>query len=100
MAHGWDKPLTDFTIEVRNFTNAEIKKLAAEALTKIKARTPVRSGELQASWYIDQMVTNGIVEITILNDQPYAIFVEYGTQYMAGVHMLEQTINEITYSYK
>ena len=96
MSAGWDKPLTDWTVELREFSNAEIKKFATATLRKIRSKTPVRTGALKAGWYIEQMVNSGIVELTILNDVPYAVYVEYGTEYMMGVHMLEQTINEIT----
>jgi len=95
MKEGWDAPLSDWTEEIKLYTNKEVKRMATEAISKIKARTPSLSGKLRAAWYMEQMIEEGLLSITIINKVEYGIFVEYGTHRVAGRYMMEQTFNEL-----
>lgn len=61
-----------------------------EFLSRVKRRTPVASGRLQAGWQAESTDT----EITIANEVPYAAHVEYGTKNMDPSRMLTTTIAE------
>jgi hypothetical protein len=61
-----------------------------EALKRVKQKTPVLTGRLQAGWKGELTAE----EIRINNDVPYAGFVEYGTDRMAPRGMLRATVLE------
>jgi hypothetical protein len=95
MKEGWDAPITDWIGEMKVASNAEIKAIAKAGFEKIKERTPVQTGELQAAWIYDEAMEQGLIEIVIENKKEYVLMVEYGTVYTGGRYMLERTINEI-----
>lgn len=78
--------------------NGKYKKYVDEALqeardyaeTAVKARTPVRTGELKANWQIGKSKTS----VTFSNQTPYAAFVEYGTRRMKPRAMMQKTLPE------
>lgn len=92
---GWDAPLTDWIEEIKEYTNAEVVQMSKEALERIKARTPVASGQLRDGWQLEQMIEDGIMSVEIINDIEYVLFAEYGTDKYAGKFMVEQTLNEL-----
>lgn len=63
----------------------------AEVVTRIRYRTPVRTGALQRGWGLNKI--NNIYEIT--NEESYATYVESGTDKRAGVHMVRISIEEL-----
>lgn len=65
------------------------EEFAKEFVTRVKRRTPVKTGRLQGGW------TAEVAEdIVIRNDVPYMPYVEYGTRYMPPRGMLRQTNEE------
>jgi len=66
-------------------------EFAKEFEDRVAQRTPVDTGHLRASW--DTRVSSS--QITISNDAEYAGYVEEGTEYMEGAHMLKTTMSEI-----
>lgn len=78
--------------------NGKYKKYVEEALqeardyaeTAVKARTPVRTGELKANWQVGKSKTS----VTFSNQTPYAAFVEYGTRRMKPRAMMQKTLPE------
>jgi hypothetical protein len=61
-----------------------------EFMERVKARTPVDSGHLQASWGFTMLAT----DIEIYNVADYASYVEYGTPHMAPRGMMRTTMLE------
>jgi len=61
-------------------SNAE--KLAALAEREAKARSPVRTGRLRNGCVGQVEQTDTSVTAVLLNEVPYAGFVEFGTRYM------------------
>ena len=74
---------------IKRLTDFE-HKFADIFVERVKIRTPVDTGRLQAGWRSE--VKPG--EIDILNPVPYCDYVEDGTPKMAGVHMLKVTASE------
>lgn len=68
-----------------------IQEFADEFLDRVARRTPVRTGRLKAGWDVEVSTD----EITVENNVPYAGFVEDGTEFMSGAHMLKTTVSEI-----
>lgn len=66
-------------------------EFGAEFLERVKARTPVVSGRLQAGW--DYKLQS--YDVVIYNKVHYAGFVEYGTPKMEPRGMLRVTIMEV-----
>lgn len=58
---------------------------------RVQEKTPVRSGLLRRSWSVRSVTTKGI---DIVNQTPYAGYIEYGTPKIAPVAMLARTIEE------
>jgi hypothetical protein len=67
------------------------QRLGEEMLTRVKARTTVRSGALRDAWAMEITSTT----LTIGNPLPYATFVEMGTPKMAPVGMLGSVVMEV-----
>jgi hypothetical protein len=67
-----------------------------EFLARVKEKTPVDTGRLQAAWELKVNKDTITVKNPALNDEgePYAIYVEFGTDKMRGVFMLQRTIAE------
>lgn len=82
------KKITD---RLNNIDDQFADAFAEEFEARVKRRTPVRTGRLQAGWETE--VTED--EINISNDVEYAGFVEDGTENMSGAHMLKVTISEV-----
>lgn len=84
--------------------NGKYKKYVEEALqeardyaeTAVKARTPVRTGDLKAGWRVSANKTS----VTFQNQIPYAVFVEYGTSKMKPRAMLQKTLPEAQQVFK
>lgn len=85
---------TNITVE----NEEEVKKLfenfnadfLAEFLSRVKQKTPVRTGFLQSSWGGNEQPT----KIEVFNGAPYAEYIENGTERIAPVGMLKTTIQE------
>jgi len=61
-----------------------------EFLARVRQRTPVLTGTLQAGWTL----TTTPQEVTILNEVDYGPYVEYGTPRMAPRAMMRTTALE------
>ncbi len=72
------------------------KKAASYGKMRIKARTPVRTGQLRDAWNVK--IEGYGVRIT--NEKKYAIFVEMGTRYMDARPMVAPTVDEIRKEFK
>lgn len=73
-------------------TVEQTNHLAHLLVDKIKAATPVRTGNLQAGWEYEPVSSVG-EPVVIKNDVKYASFVNDGTRHMKGQHMLQRGIN-------
>ena len=62
-----------------------------EFLARVKEKTPVRTGKLQAGWEASATPS----EITVWNDVEYAEYVENGTPFQAPQGMLSRTLEEV-----
>lgn len=65
--------------------------LGQQVVARVKPRTPVDTGALQADW---QYVVEGST-LTVGNTMDYASFVELGTVRMRPVGMLQTTLLEV-----
>jgi len=63
---------------------ANAEKLAALAEREAKARAPVRTGRLRDGCVGRVEETDMSVAAILLNDVPYAGFIEFGTRYMTA----------------
>jgi hypothetical protein len=67
-------------------------------LERVKSYTPVRTGLLRNSWILK--FNNSTKEIQLSNDaktedgREYMVYVEEGTDKMAGFFMLQRTVND------
>ena len=81
--------------ETKTVTPA-IRKAAQAALTygitAVKAKTPVLTGLLRSQWE-GKLEGNGV---RMINNAPYAIYVEMGTRNMPARAMLQRTMPEMT----
>ncbi|MDN4590841.1 hypothetical protein DBA29_20380 [Xenophilus aerolatus] len=68
-----------------------VSEIAADMLFRIMLRTPVDTGLLQSSFEIQDLTADGF---TIVNDTPYALYVEEGTEKMGPAHMVRATLEE------
>lgn len=66
------------------------------AIFALKAKTPVRTGNLQQRWSVNKEGRG----LRITNSAKYAIYVEMGTSRMKPRHMLTNTIPEIETTFK
>lgn len=67
------------------------QRLGQAIVDRVRPRTPVRTGALQADW---QYEVDGRM-LTVGNTMPYATFVELGTSRMRPVGMLQTTLMEV-----
>jgi len=81
-----DKYFIDLDTRLVNFK----KEYAMEFQRRVEERTPVLTGALQKGW-LNALTQTGF---TISNIQPYASYVEYGTEKMAPRAMIGTTILE------
>jgi hypothetical protein len=76
--------------------NEELKdllpKVADELLTRVKDRTPVKTGTARDGWEVTDLTTTGF---KIKNDVEYIGYLEDGTPKMRPVKMLATTLMEI-----
>jgi len=63
-----------------------IGRIAEQLCADAQARTPVRTGRLAAGWRVAEGDRKG--SRLVVNDVPYAHFVEYGTRDMAAEPMI------------
>jgi hypothetical protein len=82
--------VTDFTNLMLQLDRFE-EEFAQEFLTRLRDRTPVDTGRLQAGWELE--VKGG--EFEVRNPVEYAGYVEYGTEHMAPRAMLATTLLEV-----
>lgn len=68
-----------------------IRETRAYATATLKARTPVDTGRMRASWD----TRTEALGLRMVNDAPYAIFVEYGTKHMRARRPLARSIDDI-----
>jgi hypothetical protein len=81
-----DQFFVDLKTNLRKFK----QEFAMEFQQRVEQRSPVRTGALQKGWVTDQKQTG----FTLSNVQPYAGFVEWGTEHMAPVGMVATTLLE------
>jgi HK97 gp10 family phage protein len=67
------------------------EELAKEFLSRVQRRTPVITGKLLSGWRATVEGDN----IVIVNEVPYAPFVEFGTHKMAPRAMVRRTLEEM-----
>jgi hypothetical protein len=67
-----------------------------EFVARVKEKTPVDTGLLQASWELEVNPKSILVTNQAVNErgEPYSVYVEFGTEHMPGVFMLNRTIME------
>ena len=63
-----------------------------QVVQRAQSLCPVNTGALQNS--IDFDIDTAAEEIVIFSDMPYFPYVEFGTMYMPGHHMVEQAYTE------
>ena len=73
-------------------TDRQWQAYVRRALQLIKSFTPVRTGRLQAGWQLGDL---GGDKATIINDVPYAPYVNDGTPRMAPRDMTGQTLGAL-----
>ena len=84
---GFDKDVSiELNTKLRNFKQA----FAMEFQKRVEDRTPVLSGALKAGWVTEQTATG----FNLNNVQPYAEYVENGTEKMAPRAMVGTTLLE------
>lgn len=78
------------------------RKVGAKALQSVKRGTPVDTGTLRRSWYMEGPYISGmVIAIKIYNNKEYASFVEDGhrtrggSSWVSGIHMLYKTVQEV-----
>ena len=76
----------------RRVADRGVGEIADRVCEDVRARTPVETGTLQASWRVDETGRDG--ERTVTTDVEYARFVEYGTRNMAAEPMLGPVLAE------
>ena len=70
----------------------DTSKLVMNALkSAVAANTPVRTGYLKSRW---KVVRRKLLNYSLVNDAPYALYVEEGTSRHAGAHMLKKGIQQ------
>lgn len=69
-----------------------LRKSAAYGEALVKATSPVRSGKYKAGWSV-RPVGAGLLW---KNPMPYAGYVELGTRFMPGQHVMEKAISRTT----
>lgn len=62
----------------RRACSGMIRQVAENVAADARSRTPVESGDLKAGWKVEPGRAEGVW--LVLNDVPYARFVEYGTR--------------------
>jgi len=90
MAGKNQKVFEELRREIKATNKYFASEFADEFLERVKRKTPVRTGRLQAGWAADVEEE----EISIYNDVEYAEYVEDGTERMSGAHMLKATAAE------
>ena len=69
-----------------------LRKSAAYGEALVKATSPVRSGKYQAGWSVRPVAAG----LAWKNPMPYAGYVELGTKYMKGQHIMEKALYRTT----
>jgi hypothetical protein len=86
--------MTTFTVTDRKAPRREvapgIKAIASQVRSDAAAGTPVETGRLRAAWRVQNYPS--AQGQTVINDVPYARFVEYGTRYMPPAAMLGRAL--------
>jgi HK97 gp10 family phage protein len=75
--------------EPRRIVNPEVRRVASEVARDARSMTPRRTGTLRDGWRVAQ---RGKFGWSVVNDTPYARFVEYGTRHMRGQAMLGRAL--------
>jgi len=81
-----DKVFLNLNTKLRKFKS----EFGMEFRERVEARTPVITGKLQGGWGFEMKAT----DIEVYNVEPYASFVEFGTEHMAPRGMLRATLLE------
>jgi hypothetical protein len=79
-----------FSVELETHLRKFKEQFGIELLERTRARTPVRTGNLRDGWGFKLKDTS----IEVYNTQPYATFVEYGTDKIAPRAMLRTSLAE------
>jgi hypothetical protein len=68
-----------------------------EFVARVKEKTPVDTGLLQNSWELEVNQKSINVTNQAVNErgEPYSAYVEFGTEHVPGVFMLNRTILEV-----
>lgn len=80
---GKEEALADLEQSIIDEQNLRLRAIEADA----KANTPVRSGHLQSSYVVTELVKLGDIG-AIENTATYAAYIEYGTEKIKAVMML------------
>ncbi len=83
--------IIDFSNSLDDELSKVLELAGAEVVKRTQRRTPVRTGRLRDGW--DFKVNDAVLEIS--NDVPYAVYVEYGTPFMAPRGALTTTLMEL-----
>ena len=78
--------------EPRRVADRPIGDIAERICDRARARTPVITGRLRAGWRVEHGREQAVR--IIVNDVPYARFVEYGTKNMPAEPMLGPVVAE------
>lgn len=66
------------------------EEYGVEFVRRVRDKTPVKTGHLQASWGFERKAT----DIEIYNVADYAGYIEYGTEHIPPVGMMRATLEE------
>lgn len=80
-------------------THEALKQVGDALLTRANANTPVRSGRLRSGNRV-KIGPFPSRTVTVSNDTPYAVFVEFGTSRMAPRLFLTRALNETEPEYR
>ncbi|GBF01697.1 HK97 gp10 family phage protein [Lactiplantibacillus paraplantarum] len=105
-----DAEFKEFAKKVQTEANAEIlksqleesvKRVGAQILKGVKAKTPVDTGTLRRGWELKgPTVSASVITLTALNNIEYAQYIEMGHRtrgggWVPGQHMLMKTMFEV-----
>lgn len=65
-----------------------------------KEKTRVKTGRAKAGWEIKSRMTKPGSTAVIINEVPYIGWLNFGTAYTEGDHMVERTVQEVQQDYK
>lgn len=79
VSRGHKKSYSKLSNKLKKNVEKSVKDTAMELKSKVEARTPVDTGLLKSSFFIDYKVSNGTYTATLANKQKYLTYVINGT---------------------